>query len=859
MLNPAVCCCLFLLLAADSPAPTGRVQVLTVDASTQKQLPARLVLQTSDGEYPGDRLASSATRWPNIEAHGAFIDGAATFDVPTGKTSLTAAHGFQYATASKTFDVVAGETIVVELKLVRLVDMRSKGWVAGDAHVHMIHGEMQRETSYADVATTCAGNGLDFVYVGQEYVGAGKLDLAGMRAECVKVSTSDFRMFLGGERPKSLLGHQAILGVADPFVIAEDPPYFNAARAIHAQGGISFYVHPVRYFPGKQYGGKWLDFPGNNLARELIFDAYCGPSFDGLSVLSDEPANPDAHALWFNLLNRGCFVPVFADSDACFDRPVLGLGAPGFWTTYFHIGAGVEPTDRSLSEAVRRGRTFASTGPLVEFQIDGQISGATLPIDGRPHTVTIQADHPHHAFSLLSKDAKTGEPVGVRRVELIRNGVVVKTWEPKTTSARLEHTVSESQNCWYAVRVFGSDERWQVALASPIYFAKAAVAQKREPASSIVRGRIYDFRSGAERSATVIVRRDDEILKSFTADGQFRVKMPLDAELVVQADGERPLVKNLLLDYGPVHKFMWYLESKDLGKAETFDQFERLVREIDFEFPLGLKLPGCYVASDLPAETAFKSLRVLDGPKPAGDGKVALAALLLDAETIRAGDKIQVAAIFRDEGDPNQVSTLVVEARGYDPARPSGFGALKKFAEFEKKWATAVDLGAGYKMISGSLSVPAWVQAGPTGSIDVSARARKGSQDAAFVGVEIPLGETSRALCVCSGWPTMPISWPDGNYGLGPLKVTGRGGREGQPRADYRQLHLDITTDRGIFDVLPVRDGHGCADADDAVYLDRFLDQTLSVETKLAEPEPVRPQPKIIWRPNIPVMDATKQ
>ena len=34
----------------------------------------------------------------------------------------------------------------------------------------------------------------------------------------------------------------------------------------------------------EQYGGEWLDFPGNNLARELIFDAFAGPAFDGLSA-----------------------------------------------------------------------------------------------------------------------------------------------------------------------------------------------------------------------------------------------------------------------------------------------------------------------------------------------------------------------------------------------------------------------------------------------------------------------------------------------------------------------------------------------------------------------------------------------
>src|SRR6202011_2220589 len=111
------------------------------------------------------------------------------------------------------------------------------------------------------------------------------------------------------------------------------------------------------------------------------------------------------------------------------------------------------------------------------------------------------------------------------------------------------------------------------------------------------------------------------------------------------------------------------------------------------------------------------------------------------------------------------------------------------------------------------------------------------------VGLAIPLGPIRRALGVGSGWPTMPSSWPDGNYGVGPLKITGRAGREGQPRCDYRELHLAIETAGGAFDILPARDGLGCADADDAFYAGRFLDQTLSDESSLAMPDPVRPQP----------------
>jgi hypothetical protein len=838
-------------------AQTGKLVVRVVDQETRKLLPARLVLRASDGTYPGDRMGISAKQWPHIEGHAVFVRGEQSFEVPAGRTAITAARGLDYRLDSTEIDVPTGGNVSVEMELSRVVDLRKAGWVSGDLHVHMLHGENQRPTSYADVALTCEANGLDFVSVGQEYVGAGELDLAGFHAACAKVSHANFRMLLGGERPKSLLGHQVLLGVQNPFVIDQNPPYFKSARKVHQQGGVLLYVHPVRYYPGKQYQGNWLDFPGNNLARELLFDAYTGPSFDGLSVLSDEAQDNNAWQLWFQLLNRGCFVPIFADSDACFDRPTLGFKAPGLWSTYFYVGAGTPIDATTLTTAVRKGQTFATTGPLLQFQIDGQISGATLPIDGKPRTVEIEAWHSQHAFSLETTDSGSGKPVGIAKVELIRNGQIVQTWEPNTPHVKLTHTVNDTAPCWYIARVFGTDQRWQVGASSPIYFASNPVPSKRPPLNTIVRGRIYDFQTGAERLGTVEIWRGDELLKTFEAHGPFRVKLPLDAEISVKADGFRPIRKNLLLDYGPVHKFLWYLESKDLGKPETFDLFEHIVQSVDLEFPLGYQMSGSYIAADLPSATAIESLRVLEAPPQTTDGTVAIAAVLMDTTQVAPGDSIELTALFRDEGDVTKLGPLVVEARGYDPQRPTAYGALKKFAEFETSWTKAKDLSNGFRVLSGKLQVPPWVQPGPTGGIDISVRARQGHGDAAWIGLKIPLGPTQRALSLTSAWPTMPISWPDGQYGIGPFLACNRIGREAQSKADYRQLHLALKVGDRVIDMLPARDGQGCPDADDAMYTGHFLDQSLSDQSNLAKPDGIRTQPAVHGPASIPLVDAT--
>jgi hypothetical protein len=854
----AILAALLLLSAGRASAGTGRLIVRVRDAESGRRIPARLALRASDGRYPGDRIGVSARGRPGIDAHGVFIDGEGTFELPAGRTSLVAARGPCYDTDSIDLDVPAGGTVAAELKLRRAWDMRELGWVGGDAHVHMIHGENQRPTGYEDVATACRAGGLDWAYVNQEYTGAGTLDLAGYEAECRKVSSDDFRLFVGGERPKSLLGHHALIGVPDPFVIPDDPPYYRSARAVHAQGGVLFNVHPARYYPERRSEGRWLDFPGNNLSRELIFDAFLVPSFDGISVLSDDPAYDVAHRLWFNLLNRGFFVPALADSDACFDRPVLDRKAPGFWTTYLHIGRGAEVNHATLSGAVREGRTMATTGPLLLFRIDDRISGSTLPTDGRTHAVEIRAHQAHHNWSLATRDAGNGMSAGIATVELIRNGVVVKTWEPGVADATLRWSVAETEPCWYAARAYGTDRRWQVALASPIYFAGRPAARKREPLATIVRGRVYDFRTGVEREGHVEVRRGDAVLARFKARGQFRLKMPLDAEISVGSAGVRPIRKELLLDYAPVHRFLWYLQAPDLGREDTLDRFEALVRQVDLEFPLGYRMPGCYVAAELRDDLDFRRVRAVDAPAHPGSGAIAVATILLDKEQVGPDDRINVAAIFHHGGDPlgSEDARLIIEGRAYDASRPTGFTPLKTFGRIERVWADAVDLGRGYRMTVGRLVVPAWARPGPVGEIEIDGRVLAGSREHGHMGLRVPMGPTRRALMIASAWPTMPLSWPDHNYGIGPLRVCGKAGRAGQPRLDYRELRLVIETNAGDFDLWPSRDGMGCPDADDASFTGRFADQVLDDESHLARREPIRPQPPVTWR-DPPLIDAT--
>jgi hypothetical protein len=293
------------------------------------------------------------------------------------------------------------------------------------------------------------------------------------------------------------------------------------------------------------------------------------------------------------------------------------------------------------------------------------------------------------------------------------------------------------------------------------------------------------------------------------------------------------------------------------------------VTEVGLEFPLGYRMAGCYFPSDPElqqpkADTPIEQLRVLKSPPNPGGGTTAVAAVLLDKRQVKPGDTIHVAALFRSEGDgPAEKAPdmrLVIEGRAFDPSHPTGFNPLKVFGTVEEQWSKAADAGHGYRYIKGSLKVPPWATPGPAGAVDIGVRSRgAGGRDGCFIGMQIPLGDRTRpAPALVSGWPNMPLSWPDHNYGIGPLKVCGKAGREGNPKADYRTMTLSIKTAAaaGEVECTPAEDCHGCADADDAVFTDHFSDMVLHGESSLGKPDEARPQQPVRWR-DVPVVDAT--
>ena len=114
----------------------------------------------------------------------------------------------------------------------------------------------------------------------------------------------------------------------------------------------------------------------NNFALDpesaAFADKHLDLNFDVLEALNGPyvySSNERSINDWLNLMNRGYFFPIVASSDS----HTIDGGQPGYSRTYvFYDGKKGDDLDAaSIIRAMKKGHSFATNGPLVDFKING--------------------------------------------------------------------------------------------------------------------------------------------------------------------------------------------------------------------------------------------------------------------------------------------------------------------------------------------------------------------------------------------------------------------------------------------------------------------------------------------------------
>ena len=474
-----------------SVKPTGRVRIRVLGPNGQA-VGARIYIDASDGRHYSPDNAFHRSMMV-FDRHYFHMPADADVEVPAGKTTIEAIRGWQFVPKAVTADVAAGGVQTVIIRLERLADLPARGWYSGDSHVHDLHqGFGQTHESFfrqlvaEDLNVTHALIHMD----GTRLMGRWG-DLTGRPSPL----STPAHILQYGQEFRGGLGHIGMIGLREfilPFVAGAggtayaqpslEQIYLEGARA---QGGIAGFMHPYQSAPRT---------PANAASTLIAVDLALGLGdyYDIGALWSDELASAD---FYYKLLNAGFRVPATGGTDNFSD--VFLDPPPGSDRTFAHLTGPL--THQNWIDAVKRGRTFFSTGPLLFLTVNGQEPGAEVAL-------------PATSPSSMKVTAEVMSIAPVETLEILVNGEVVQTVRATDPlRVRFDGNIDVPLGGWVAARTTGPKSKYlgddyAFAQTSAVYvvrggkrFVKAADVQFLADTCEAVWTRVQNARWRSER------------------------------------------------------------------------------------------------------------------------------------------------------------------------------------------------------------------------------------------------------------------------------------------------------------------------------------------------------------------------
>jgi hypothetical protein len=432
-------------------APADRtVTVRVIETSSRLPVPVKLHLHGSWGEYlaPVDRHRilnpgffqdysvdfSHTVNWAELaRTHSCtYIRGETLVKLPLGKVYIEVSKGFEVRPVRKTVEVTPEtETIVVEIE--KVLPWRERGWVTADTHVHFL--------SPTSAMLEGAAEGVNVINLlasqwGELMTNVGDFDGQHTWGSRAAGGDGEYLVRVGTENRQHVLGHISLLGyqgriiapmtTGGPDESALGDPVESLltewARQCRSQGGLVVVPH----FPDPRAEHAAAIVTGDVDAVEMTSwdDHYSG--IDPYSI-SD----------WYRYLNCGYSIPAVGGTDK-----MTAATAVGTVRTYARTAPQAEFTYEAWREAIRRGETFVTYGPLLEFSVDGHPMGSRIAMNARGGTVDV-------AWEVASVT------VPMSRVELVVNGEICESMAVDGSAASGSWQVRIDRSVWLALLVRG--------------------------------------------------------------------------------------------------------------------------------------------------------------------------------------------------------------------------------------------------------------------------------------------------------------------------------------------------------------------------------------------------------------------
>jgi len=432
-------------------APARRpVRLRLVERGSTRPAPARLHLHGAAGEYLPPRghhrrvsgywFDDSYAEFVNGRNAYSYVPGECVVDLPLGEVFVEASRGYEVLPLRQLLHVTP-QTEEITLELDRALAWRQAGWVTADTHVHFITPQtawLEGAAEGVNVVNLLASQwGELFTNVG-DFDGRTTLGARDFGGE------GEFLVRVGSENRMQVLGHISLLGYDGPMIqplctggpdesAIGDPQEVSmaewAAQCI-AQHGLVVMPHAPD--------------PQAERAADIVLGLV-----HAIEMMTFNPYDRQISAVgladWYRYLNLGYQLPVVGGSDKMSASSLLG-GV----RTYAHLGES-EFSYENWKAAVKAGNTFATVGPLVSLQVEGQVPGGRVRLPAGGGTVNVDW-----------KVESTSMPI--EQVEIIVGGLAADSAGPSAQSAspmgvyRAEGTaqIQISASTWVALRVRGS-------------------------------------------------------------------------------------------------------------------------------------------------------------------------------------------------------------------------------------------------------------------------------------------------------------------------------------------------------------------------------------------------------------------
>jgi hypothetical protein len=446
--------------SGQAASENGRLVVRVIDQTKGRATPVRVRLTRNGAVVPALPAAAVAVMyglWDHADGYGYqpdssfYVNGAFALDLPPGPYELALSKGNEYLRQQHTFTIRKGRTHRGTYRLERWITMPERGWYSADAHIHirrspredpLLMSWIQAEDIHVGVLLRMG----DFweTYYPQYAWG-----------EKGVYQSGNYLLTSGQEDPRTPeLGHALGIGAADRVRYRDEYYYYdNVFDRLHALGGITGYAHQGETFHG--YRGLTLDgLRGKVDVLEIL--QFCA---------SDEPLQ--AHH-YYHLLDLGFPVTAVAGSDFPWCGQDHDRGPPErsaqIGNVRFYTYTGATLSYQTWKAGLMAGHTFVSSGPILDFRVNGHLPGDSLDIQpGDSLTITAHAyGHP--------------EQVPLKRLEIISHGEILRqiTADQPGQSAEqlsIRFKIPVSHGVWIAARCAAGPA--QEAHTTPVYVTVA--------------------------------------------------------------------------------------------------------------------------------------------------------------------------------------------------------------------------------------------------------------------------------------------------------------------------------------------------------------------------------------------------